>query len=314
MSRAAGEANAFESGVTADSDRHQDADRVVGQAPDVHRQARPGGAGARRGRAGVGHRRQGVPRLHRRHRGDRARPQPSQGGRAPCASRPRPCSTSPTSSTSRQQTQLAKLLCDHSFARPGVLLQLGRGGQRGRDQARAQVGQGARGQRPRRHHHDARRLPRPHARHRRPPPPRRSTTTASSRCPAGSSTCRSTTCARWSGRSTATPRRCWSSRSRARAGSTSRTTATCPVSASSATRPASSWSRRDPDRHGPHRPAVGLRALRDRAGHHDAGQGARQRRARSGPRSPPRSVAPASDPRHPRLDLRRQPVRHRGRA
>ena len=53
---------------------------------------------------------------------------------------------------------------------------------------------------------------------------------------------------------------------------------------------------RDPDRHGTHRPALGLRALRDRARHHDPGQGARQRGARSGPRSPPRAWRPRSRP------------------
>ena len=40
--------------------------------------------------------------------------------------------------------------------------------------------------------------------------------------------------------------------------------------------------RRDPDRHGPHRKAVSLRACRDRARHHDARQGHRRRRAAGG--------------------------------
>ena len=51
--------------------------------------------------------------------------------------------------------------------------------------------------------------------------------------------------------------------------------------------------RRDPDRHGPHRKALPLRARRDRARHHDARQGHRRRRA-AGRLARDRSRPPAS--------------------
>ena len=86
-------------------------------------------------------RRQGVPRLHRRDRGDRARPlairgrrrDPRAGGDAPARLEPlpHPAADPPGQAPGRALVR-----------RPRLLLQLGRGGQRGGDQARAEVRQG----------------------------------------------------------------------------------------------------------------------------------------------------------------------------
>ena len=68
--------------------------------------------------------------------------------------------------------------------------------------------------------------------------------------------------------------------------------------------------RRGPDRHGPHRDAVGVRAVRRRAGRHDGRQGARRRladrRADHRPAAGGRARA-----RRPRLDVRRRPAGQR---
>ena len=252
-------------------------------------------------------RRQGVSRLHRRHRGDRARALPSQGGRddaragGHAAPRVEPL-LHPAADPARQAA-LRPLV-----RRPGLLLQLGRGGQRVRDQARAQVGQGARGQRSRRHHHDAGRLPRPDAGHRH-------------RHRAGEVPPRLRAAPRWlqvrpvqrsarGGAGHRQPHRRGHGRADPGRGRHQHPGRRLPARAPQAVRRGGhpARARRDPDRHGTHRPALGLRALRHRARHHDAGQGARQRGAdRRDPGHRERGVG--VHPGHPRLHLRRQPVR-----
>ena len=139
--------------------------------------------------------------------------------------------------------------------RQGVLLQLGRRGRRGRDQARAQ---GA----PRRQHRGRSSRRSTVARTGRCRPRRRNPSRSRSRrsCP-GSSWCprtRRRSKRRW----TRTRRRCCSSRSRASRASTSSPMSCCARRG----RPAIAHGaradlRRDPVRHGPHRHALGIRAL-----------------------------------------------------
>ena len=147
--------------------------------------------------------------------------------------------------------------------RPRVLLQLRRGGQRGGHQARPQVRQGARSQRPLRDHHHAQVVPRAHAGHRDRHRPGEVPARLRAAAVPASSTCPTTTSAPWSARWTAGPRRSSSSPSRARAASIVPDDGYLPGlrklcdEAGVAAHP-----RRDPDRHGPHRAALGLRALR----------------------------------------------------
>ena len=75
--------------------------------------------------------------------------------------------------------------------------------------------------------------------------------------------------------------------------------------------------RRGADRRGTHRQAVGLRARRHRAGHHDAGQGHRRRRAAGGAARQDggvllRAWRPGRDLQRQSADVRRGPGRARG--
>ena len=78
-----------------------------------------------------------VPRLRRRHRGQRPRPRPPRRRRGRLRARSPPSATSPTSSSPSRPVALAeRLLQLFGRARPGLLLQLRRRGQRGRLQDR----------------------------------------------------------------------------------------------------------------------------------------------------------------------------------
>ena len=114
---------------------------------------------------------------------------------------------------------LAERLCALSGAGPRVLLQLRRGGRRGRDQARAPHGPGARRARQAPDRVRRGRVPRPHARRRSRRAGRPPSASRSSPCRPASSTCRATTSTRSRRPSGPTPAPCWSSRSRARAAS-----------------------------------------------------------------------------------------------
>ena len=194
------------------------------------------------------------------------------GSRQPRSSRCR------TSTRSRRRSTWRSSSIDHSFGDRALLLQLRHGGQRGGDQARAEVREGDARHRRGRHHHHARRLPRPDA--------RRALGDAQREVPARLRAAgarlqvrrvRRREGGRARGRTTG-PRPSWSSRSRARAGSTSRPTATWPCSAGSCDETGALLDlRRDPDGHGPDRAPLGLPALGRGARRDDARQGARER-------------------------------------
>ena len=227
----------------------------------------------------MGHRRQGVSRLHRRHRGDRARALPSRGGRddaragGHAAARVEPL-LHPAADPARQAA-LRPLV-----RRPRLLLQLAaRRPTRPRSSSR---GSGPRSTGPAIAATSSRcgaastagRWPPS------PPPRRRSTTTASSRCPAGFKY---------------VPFNDLRAVERAIDSHTAAVMVEPIQGEGGINIPDDGYlpglrklcdeagilldPRRDPDRHGTHRPALGLRALRHRARHHDGGQGARQRRA-----------------------------------
>ena len=192
------------------------------------------------------------------HRGDRARPLPSRGGRR----HPRAAATllhvSNIYHNGARRSQLAKLLIEHSFADRVFFCNSGAEANEAAIKLARKCGQ-ASGWRP-----TATRSSPPTTRSTAarsppsPPPARRSTSTASSRCLPGFRHVPYDDLRAMRARdATPRPSRSWSSRSRARAASTSPTPATCAGAARALRRRgAAAGLRRGADRHGPHRQAV----------------------------------------------------------
>ena len=215
---------------------------------------------------------------------------------------------------SEPQARLAELLCDALVRRPRLLLQQRRRGQRGGDQAGAQV-RPRPGRRPLRDHHrcSARSTAAPSRPS--PPPARRRCGVGFEPLPQG-----------FRYVAVRRPRR---ARAR-RIDAATIAVMVEPIQGEGGVvvpqpdylpalrelcdrHGAAAHLRRGPDRHGAHRHVLRLRAARRRARHHDPRQGPRRRRAdrrHAGDRAP---VAGSFDAGRARLDLRRQPARLRRR-